>query len=181
MELLCQQVPWLQFLAQRYSRVRWVLCKYPCPSVEYFRITMSTPISLKHGALRTSWVPENRVYTQIPIIWFSVMVGVLGKVQIHDSRHRDLFVHSPGRLIALQIMKSIVAQLIVDYDIELECDRFPPIYIGAGCIPDTGAKIILRRRVLSKPLQWCNGYSVLLPMSAIQRSVWLRIYEDGWK
>ena len=61
----------------------------------------------------------------------------------------SVFWISPGRFFAVTQMKTVVAKILLDYDIKLadeEAGRPPDLHIGAVVEPNRTAKISLKKR-----------------------------------
>ncbi|KZS96405.1 cytochrome P450 [Sistotremastrum niveocremeum HHB9708] len=53
----------------------------------------------------------------------------------------------PGRFFAVLVMKTMLAHILLHYDVKNTSDKIPlPSYMNASCIPDSSANVMFRKR-----------------------------------
>lgn len=59
------------------------------------------------------------------------------------------YLHSPGRFFAVILLKSMLAHIILSYDVKLEDNVAPPrsLHLGTAILANPTAKIMFRRRI----------------------------------
>lgn len=78
------------------------------------------------------------------------MVGMPGTVfdcLYHLSYSLPVF--SPGRFLAVNEVKALLAHILLNYDVQLEngsMERPPNLYIESSVIPNQKAKVMFRKR-----------------------------------